>query len=462
MKPAEPLVGRNLSRALGMPDCALLVIGAIIGSGIFLTPSSIARTLGNVEVVLLVWAAGGLLTFCGAISYAELGAAYPEAGGIYVFLSKAYGKMTAFLYGWCVFFVIVPGSIATLANAFGIYLGYLVNLEAWLVKTIALSIVAILTIINCLGIRTGAFVQNLLTIIKIGALVAIVSILFFAREVRPAEVETSLPSPFPGWSAVGIAMIAVLWSYDGWHLLTFAAGEVKNPERNLTRGLLLGTLVVIALYLVVNFAYLHVLSLGEIAQSSRVAGEAMERAIGPIGGSLVAIAILISITGAMNGNVLAGPRVPFAMARDRLFFQGIAYVHPGYHVPTVAIVLTGILAGFLTLIGTFEQLFSYVIFVGWIFYGMGAAAVVVLRYKDPKQERPYKAWGYPLVPLVFSISAAAIVLNTLVNDFWNSLWGLAVVLAGLPAYLYWSRNSRLIVTDPDTPEQGGVQSSSRT
>jgi APA family basic amino acid/polyamine antiporter len=422
-----------------MSDCALLVIGAIIGSGIFLTPSSIARTVQSADAVLLVWGVGGLLTFCGAISYAELGAAYPEAGGIYVFLARAYGKMTAFLYGWCVFFVIVPGSIATLATAFGIYLTYLFSLQPWVVKTVLIVIVALLTFTNCLGIRTGAIVQNLLTVIKIGALASIALVLFLAPKDGSAEMVPLFPSALPSWSAFGIAMIAVLWSFDGWHLVTFAAGEVKNPQRNLTRGLLIGTLMVILLYLIVNLAYLHVLSLDEIAVSSRVAGDAMERAIGPIGGSLVAIAILISISGAMNGNVLAGPRVPFAMALDQLFFNYVAYIHPRYQVPTVAIALTGILASILTLVGTFEQLFSYVIFVGWIFYGMGAAAVIVLRYKDPERERPYKAWGYPFVPLVFAVSAMAIVTNTLINDFSNSLWGLGVVLAGLPAYFYWMK-----------------------
>lgn len=428
---------KGLTRILGTSDCALLVIGAIIGSGIFLTPSSIARSVQSVEAVFLVWSVGGLLTLCGAISYAELGATYPEAGGIYVFLARAYGDLTAFLYGWCAFFVIVPGSIATLATAFGIYLGYLVPLQPWAVKTLLIAIVALLTVLNCLGLRTGAFVQNLLTVVKIGALVAIVSVLFLAQNETSPKMETAVPSSFPGLSAFGIAMIAVLWSYDGWHLVTFAAGEVKNPQRNLTRGLLIGTLAVILLYLIVNVAYLHVMSLGEIAESSRVAGDAMERAIGRLGGSLVAIAILISISGAMNGNVLAGPRVPYAMARDRLFFRSVAYVHPRYQVPTVAIVLTGTIATLLTLIGTFEQLFSYVIFVGWIFYGMGAAAVIVLRYKEPFRVRPYKAWGYPFVPLIFTISAAMIVINTLFNNFVNSLWGLAVVGAGLPAYFYW-------------------------
>lgn len=443
MQPCETTAKGRLTRVLGLPDCALLVIGAIIGSGIFLTPSSIARATNSVHAVFFVWAVGGLLTFCGAISYAELGAAYPEAGGIYVFLAKAYGKMTAFLYGWCVFLVIVPGSIATLATAFGIYLSYLVPLQAWLVKAIAISIIAALTVVNCLGIRTGAFIQNLLTIIKIGSLIAIAAVLLLSQSEKAVQAEIPLSTSFPGLSAIGLAMIAVLWSYDGWHLVTFAAGEVKDPQRNLTRGLLLGTLVVIVLYLIVNLAYLHVLSLDEIAESSRVAGDAMERAIGPVGGVLVAVAILISISGAMNSNVLAGPRVPFAMARDRLFFRGASYIHSRYQVPTVAIALTGILASFLTLIGTFEQLFSYVIFVGWIFYGLGAAAVIVLRRKQPSLERPYKAWGYPLGPLIFTAAASAIVLNTLVNDFSNSLWGVAVVATGLPAYYYWQRKANL-------------------
>ena len=431
----------HLTRALGMSDCALLVIGAIIGSGIFLTPSSIARTTQSVEGVFLVWAVGGFLTFCGAISYAELGASYPEAGGIYVFLAKAYGNLTAFLYGWCVFFVIVPGSIATLATAFGIYLEYLIPLPGMAIKTVSLLIICILTVINCRGIRAGAFVQNLLTVIKIGSLMAIALILIiWSDNSNPGSAET-LPHLFPGWSALGIAMIAVLWSYDGWHLVTFAAGEVRNPQRNLTWGLLIGTLVVIALYQIVNLAYLQALSLEEIAASSRVAGDAMQLVIGPVGGTVVAIAILISISGAMNGNLLAGPRVPYAMAQDRLFFRQVSYVHPGYRVPTVAIVLTGLIASGLTLIGTFEQLFSYVIFVGWIFYGMGAAAVIVLRHKEPELPRPYRAWGYPFVPLIFAGAAAAIVINTLFNDFSNSLWGLLVVTAGLPAYLYWRNKS---------------------
>ncbi len=440
--------GKPLKRALGGLDCALLVIGAIIGSGIFLTPGSIAQVLGDVRAVFLVWIAGGVLTFCGAVSFAELGSAFPEAGGIYVFLDEAYGRLPAFLYGWCAFLVIIPGAIATLANAFAIYLSYLAHWPPGLSKAVAIALIALLVTFNYRGIHFGAVVQNLLTCAKIGSLLAIASVLFF----MPGG-GTSMPAPetasftFPSLSAIGLAMIAVLWSYDGWHLVTFAAGEVHEPRRNLTRGLLGGTLVVIGLYLVVNVAYFRVLTLQEIASSASVAGDAMEKALGPIGGSLVAGAILLSISGAMNSNILAGPRVPYAMARQGLFFRAVTFVHPRFQVPSVAIVLTGVMASLLTLIGTFEQLFNYVIFVSWVFYGLGAAGVIVLRIRRPELDRPYRAWGYPVVPLIFAVAAAALVANSVFNDFIRVILGIAVILTGLPAYWFWqsrSANSDLI------------------
>jgi len=433
----------ELTRALGLTDCALLVIGAVIGSGIFLTPSNIARTTQSVSAVIFVWVLGGVLSFCGALAYAELGTAFPRAGGIYIFLREAYVRMTAFLYGWCVFFVMVTGSIATLASAFAIYLGYLVPVSPWILKTAAIGVIVVLTIINCLGIRAGARVQNFLTVIKIGSLLGIAGVLFSCGKGTLRHLSQSDVSIFrTPWSALGIAMIAVLWAYDGWHLLTFAAGEVRNPRRNLTGGLVLGMLAVIVLYLTVNFSYLYLMPFEDIARSSRIASDALGRGIGPLGGTLVALAILISITGAINSNILGGPRVYYAMAREGLFFRHAARVHPRYHVPTVSIVLNGVWASFLTLVGSFERLFSYVIFVSWIFYALGAAAVIVLRYKRPDLERPYRVWGYPWVPVLFILIAAAIVLNTVVNDFKNSFWGLVVVLSALPAYFHWNRKSR--------------------
>jgi len=425
---------------LGLFDSALLVIGSIIGSGIFLAPSNIARMVHTVDGMLLVWVVGGVLSFCGALSYAELGAAFPKAGGIYVFLREAYGPLLAFLYGWCTFFVMQCGSIATLASAFAIYLGYIVPLSPWVAKSFSIGCIAILSVINCFGVRYGALVQNLLTIVKIGSLIGISLVLFLSNKGSAGHffMASAEGSRF-SLSAFGIAMIAALWAYEGWHLLTFAAGEVKNPQRNLTWGLLLGTLITIALYLLVNVAYLWMLPIDTIAHSPRVASEAMERSVGSVGGTIVALAILISITGATNSNVLAGPRVYFAMARQGLFFRQVATVHPRYLVPVVSILLQGAWAIVLTLVGSFDRLFSYVIFVAWIFYALGGAAVFILRRRQPDLERPYKVWGYPVVPLLFVLMASLIVLNTIFNDFKNSFWGLVVVFSGLPAYFYWSR-----------------------
>ena len=434
--------GSELRRALGLLDCILLVTGAIIGSGIFLTPSVIARATQSVGAVLFLWVLGGVLTFCGAVAFAELGAAYPKAGGIFVFLHEAYGRPTAFVYGWCVFFVTVAGSIATLASAFAIFLSYLIPMPPLTSKLFAVAAILVLSTINCLGVRAGALVQNLLTIIKVGSLISIALVLLFSGK-GSAQNFSSFPGSFSSTplGSLGIAMIAVLWAYEGWHLLTFAAGEVRNPKRNLTAGLLIGTVAVMILYLSVNATYIYVLPFQALEGSSRVASDALEHAIGPVGGSIVALAILVSITGAMNSNILGGPRVFFAMARERLFFHRVGYIHPRYHVPTVSIVLNGIWASCLTLVGSFERLFSYVIFVSWIFYAMGAAAVIILRRKHPEIERPYKAWGYPVVPVLFCLIAAAIVLNTVVNDFRNSFWGLLVVAAGLPAYGCWTRKT---------------------
>ncbi len=449
----------ELVRELGLVDSVLLVLGAIIGSGIFLTPGGIARTTQSAGAVFFVWILGGVLTFCGALSYAELGAAYPRAGGIYVFLREAYGRATAFLFGWCVFFVMVSGSIATLASAFSIYLSYLLPVSQLVSKLCAVAVILILSLINCLGVRSGARVQNLLSVIKIGSLIGIALVLFLTGRGNLHNI-TASPGTFSStpWSALGIAMVAVLWAYEGWYLLTFAAGEVKNPKKNLTVGLLLGTFLVMVLYLVVNLAYMYILPFPVLTGSSRVASDSLELAIGTIGGTIVAFAILISISGAMNSNILGGPRVFYAMAREKLFFRGVAYIHPRYHVPTVSIVVSGIWASFLTMVGSFERLFSYVIFVAWIFYALGAAAVIVLRHKQPDIERPYKAWGYPVVPVLFCLIAAAIVLNTIVNDFKNSFWGLLVIAAGLPAYFYWRRGtddakSHRVVNPP--PEAAG-------
>ncbi len=443
-QPATASSSAELKRALGLTDCALLVIGSVIGSGIFLTPGNIAATVQSVESMFLVWVLGGVLSFFGALAYAELGAMFPRSGGIYVFLREAYGPLLAFLYGWCTFFVMQSGSIATLAAGFAIYLGYLLPVSSLVAKLCAIGVIGFLVLINCLGVRAGSRVQNLLTVIKMGSLVGISLVLFLTSggSMQHFSYAPSPPVAF-SWGALGIAMIAVLWAYEGWHILTYNAGEVHNPNRNLTGGLLFGTLAIIALYLTVNLAYLYAVPFEKISGSKRLASDAMELAMGPVGGTLIALAILISISGAINSNVLGGPRVYFAMAREGLFFRRFAYVQPHYRVPTFSIIVQGLWASVLTLVGNFDQLFSYVIFVCWIFYGLGGIAVVVLRRRQPDAERPYKTWGYPVVPLLFALMAFLIVLNTIVNDFKNAFWGLLFVITGLPAYFYWQRKRSL-------------------
>ncbi len=430
----------ELRRVLGLRDCVLLVVGGIIGSGIFLTPSAVARQISGAGPFLLVWLAGGLLSFFGAMTFAELGAAFPRAGGIYVFLQEAYGPLPAFLYGWCVFFVILTGSIATLASAFSIYLSSLIPLGTILQKLLPLAVILVLTLVNCLGVRLGATVQNLFGVIKIGSLLAIVAVLVTSSRGSLGHFShASGTGPALSVGALGVAMIAVLWTYDGWHLLTYAAGEVRNPRRNITLGLLIGMLLVIVLYMLVNAAFIYMVPLPEMAGSSRIAGEAVTRALGPRGGAWVAGIILVSIVGALNGNILSGPRVFYAMAREGLFFRRVAYLHPKFLVPTVSILATGLWAAVLTLVGSFERLFSYVMFISWIFFALGAGAVFVLRHKRPLLDRPYRVKGYPWVPAVFIAVALAFVINALINSFGNSIWGLLVLAAGLPAFLFWNR-----------------------
>ncbi|MEW5978280.1 MAG: amino acid permease [Acidobacteriota bacterium] len=439
--PASETESGGLRRSLNLLDASLLVIGSVIGSGIFLTPSHIARAVGSTEGFYLVWIVGGVLSLCGALSYAELGAAFPRAGGIYVFLREAYGPLLGFLYGWCNFFVMQTGSIATLSAAFSIYLGYLIPLSPALAKGCSAAMILALTALNCLGLKPGTIVQNILTTIKIGSLLGVALVLFLADPTSPAPGAAAPPAAPFSLSAFGIAMIAVLWSYEGWHQLTFTAGEVKNPQRNLTGGLIIGTASIIVLYLTVNVAYLNILSFSEVAHSERVASEAMARALGPLGGTLISLAILISVTGATNPTVLGGPRVYYAMAREKLFFAKLAEVHPRFRVPVAAIVVQGLWATTLSLMGNFEQLFGYVIFMAWIFYGLGGAAVLILRKSQPRLPRPYKVLGYPFVPLLFVLMAAGLVLNTVLNDFRQAFWGLAVLLTGIPAYLYWQRKA---------------------
>jgi APA family basic amino acid/polyamine antiporter len=439
----SPATPHELPRVLGFTDVIGILVGTVIGSGIFIVPATIAAQVKSPALILSVWVVGGLLSFFGALAFSELGAMYPQAGGMYVYLREGYGRLVAFLFGWTLFLVIDSGAIATLSMAFASkYLPYFVPLGPAATKAVALAFIAFLVSVNYVGTRWGARLQNLLTAIKFIAIVTVCGAVFgFAKGnashfVLPrAELSPSLIGSF------GVALVASLWAYKGWEAATFSTGELRDPGRNLPLGLFAGSLLVIFLYVVTNMAYLYVFPAGQIATSTRIASDAMNAAVGASGATFIAFIILFSITGAANGNVLTAPRVFFAMARDGVFIESLGRVHPRFLTPSVAILATGAWAGVLSLSGTFEQLATYVIFGQWIFFGLTVGAVFVLRKRNPDLPRPYRTWGYPVTPVIFILAAVYISVNTLVTQPINALAGILIIVIGLPAYFYWRRSA---------------------
>jgi len=431
----------NLPRVLGLWDIVGIVIGGVVGSGIFIVPAAIASQVTSPMLILSVWVVGGLLSFFGALAFAELSAAYPQAGGIYVYLRESYGSLIAFLFGWTVFLVIDSGAIATLAVGISTkYLPFFLPLSDTAAKLVSVVFIAILVAINYVGVRWGANVQNFLTLIKFFALVGVCIIVFIFVKGNAGNFIKPAPESF-SWGlfgSFGVALVAVLWAYKGWEAATYSAGETKRPEINVPWGIFIGMIAVIVIYFITNLAYLYVFPASQMAQSDRIASDAMSIAIGPIGASIIAVIILLSMTGAANQVLLTSPRIYYAMAKDGLFFSKLSSVHSKFLTPHISIVVIGIWSIILSLSGTFEQLFTYVIFGQWIFFGLTAGAVIILRKKRPELPRPYKTVGYPLTPIVFILAALVISLNTLVNEFYNALAGLVIISLGLPAYFYWS------------------------
>ena len=435
-------VRAELPRVLGVTSVIGIVMGTMIGSGIFIVPASIAAGLGAPSLMLAVWVAGGLLTFFGAVSLSELGAAFPQAGGMYVYLKETYGSLVGFLFGWALFLVVDSGTIATLAVGFATkYLPYFVRMTPLGSKAAAIALIAFLCAVNYFGVRRGALLQNILTSIKFVALAGLcVTVFAFAKgntahffAPAPGKLTMGLVGQF------GVALVAALWAYKGWECSSFSSGELRNPTRDLPLGIFIGTSLVIVLYLLTNLAYLYAFPASTIAASGRIAADAMNFAIGPVGASIIAFIILFSIAGAANGHTLTSPRVYFAMARDGLFFRRLADIHPRYRTPHVSIIALGVWSAVLSLSGTFEQLYTYVIFGLWIFMGMTIAAVIILRRRRPGLPRPYRTWGYPATPVLFVLASLFISANTLLNQTKESLAGLGIILLGIPAYLFWRK-----------------------
>jgi APA family basic amino acid/polyamine antiporter len=429
--------GKNqprLLRVLGLRDATAIVAGTVIGSGIFLVPSSIAAQLHSFIAVLSVWVVGGVLSLCGALALSELGAAFPGSGGIYVYLRHAYGRPVGFLYGWALLLVIHSGSIATLAVAFRLFLAQIVPLTQVQEKASGIACVLVLTAVNCFGLRSGKGVQNVFAVAKLGGLAFMIGILF-ARGHNHFSQSTLWPQTTGEFQAAGfgIALIAVLWAYEGWHVLSFTAGEFKNAERDLPRAFFYGTLIVASVYIVSNVAYYFVLTPEQIQQTSRVAATAVGSVMG---GPAIFISslIVISIIGATNGLMLTGPRVYYAMAEEGLFFSAFKKINPRFHAPVFSILVQGIWAACLTLMGSFQELFTYVVFTAWIFYGLAVAAVIVLRVRQPALNRPFRAPGYPWMQVLFVAAALGITLSAIVSSPMHAIFGIALVLTGLPVY----------------------------
>jgi APA family basic amino acid/polyamine antiporter len=432
----------SLLRVLGFGSIVGIVVGIMIGSGIFIVPATVAAEVRSPLIMLAVWFVGGLLSVFGALSLAELAAAYSETGGLYVYLREAYGPLAGFLFGWTLFLVIDSGSIAALSVAFASkYLPYFFNMVPVIQKAAAILFILALMGINILGVKRGAFFQNILTTLKFFALAGIVvAVLLFARGDWGNLVTQATDGSGGGIvGKFGLALVAALWAYKGFETSTYNSGETRNPSRTLPVGIIAGCGLVTLLYLLANVAYLFAVPAGEMAKSSRIAADAMNVAVGPVGASVVAFIILFSIMGTANGHILTGPRVYYAMAKDGLFFRKMASVHPRYRTPHVSILVVGSWSILLSLSGTFEQLLRYVVFGHWIFMGLAVSAVFVMRKKRPDLPRPYKALGYPVTPGLFVLAAIFVTVDALIGTFWNSFAGLLIIALGIPAYIYWNR-----------------------
>ena len=417
--------------------------GTMIASAIFIVPATVAAAVQGTAVVTLVWVIGGIVSLLGALSIAELAAAYPEAGGQYAYLREAYGTVWAFLYGWANFAVISTASIAAIAVGFARYIGFFTPLSEAAIRIIAILSIIGLTLLNCRGVRLGATTQNILTTLKIGALIALITTSFVLPGGSTAQFQPLWPSGTVGqWiGPFGVAMVAVLWAYDGWIETTYVGSEIVDPGRNLPRSIILSTLIVIALYVLASVAYVYVLSPSGMAGSTLVASDAAKVTMGGLGAAFVVVAILISTLGANNGIILTAARIPYAMARGGMFFRSQGIVHPRYATPTVALLTQGVIASALTAFGTYDQLITYVVFAQFVFYALSAGAVIKLRRTAPHVARPYRTWGYPVTPIVFIGFAIWLVFNTIVETPKDSAIGAGIVLLGLPGYWYWKTKS---------------------
>lgn len=464
----------GLVRGLTLPATMSLVVGTVIGTGVFIKTAIMAQDTGSAAMVMLAWVAAGVLSMCGALTYAELGAMLPHAGGEYVYLRSSYGELAAFLFGWMRFVVGGSGSIAILGVGFATFLSAILPLSSvWATsrfqllgqtidwqfgskQVVAVAAIMFFAVLNCLTVAFGGRVQALLTVLKLGGIAAVVVGVFAGSSSADwSHLAGTAAAQTSGVTAFGLAMLAALWAYDGWNNMPMAAGEVKDPGRNIPIALIGGMAIVMVIYCTANLAYFYALPFAEVitANSTRyrealpVATKAAQTVFGDGGGRVISLAFILSALGALNGSTLTGARVPYAMARDGVFLSKAGVLSARTHVPVYALLLQAVWAGVLAVSGTFDQLTDYVIFASWIFYGLVTSSVFVLRRKMPDGPRPYRTLGYPVMPLLFVLVAAWLVVNTLVNRPVESVAGLALIALGLPIYVYYRRR-RVALTFP--------------
>jgi basic amino acid/polyamine antiporter, APA family len=450
-QPTNSRSAPTLSRDLGVSHASAVVVGTIIGSGIFLVPAEMMQAVGSAGLVYLAWIVGGVLSFAGAITYAELGAMKPQAGGEYIYIRDAYGPLPGFLYAWTWFAIAKPASIATLTVGFVRILGTFsvfafFNQDA--VRSpfaisygqlVAIAAAALITGLNYIGIKRAGDFQVIFTLMKIVIIVAVAFMAFSAANGTWHNFQTIFPGARGGFAGFMAALIAALWAYDGWNDLNMVGGEIRDPGRTIPIALIAGVGAVAVLYMLTNAAVQYVLPAASIAASQRPASDATAVAVGAWGAAIVSAGMALSMLVALNGTIMSGARVPFAMARDGYFFKAMAEVHPVFHTPSVALIVQLALSIVLLLFaGSFRQLFSLAIFAEWLFYMTATSTVFVLRRKEPKAPRPYRTWGYPFVPALFVAAAAVLLYYTFKENIRNSAWGVVVILAGVPIYLYFA------------------------
>lgn len=433
----------ELKKDLRLYGLIMVVIGSCIGSGIFLTPSQIAGHLPAPLLILLAWGIGGVITLTGALTFAELGAMFPQAGGVYVYLKEAYGDLFGFLYGWVYLVVITSGANAALSIACAYYLAFLFPLNETGIKIVAILALVVVTFVNIFRVRAAEIFTNVFTGFKLVGIAALIGIGLFFGNVKFNLFEPAMKTETGSLTgAFGLALIGVLWSYGGWQHASFVAGEARDARRNIPRAMIFGSIVVTAVYLLTNLAYLFLLPVGQIASSQSIAADAVSTLL-PFGGALIAVLIAISTFGTLGIYTLSAPRIYYAMSKDGLFFKKLAWVHPKFRTPIYAILVQSAWAVVLLLFwGTFEDLITYVVFTDWIFFGLTAAGVLVLRHKRKDLARPYKTFAYPVVPLIFIGITFLFVLNVLIAKPLHAWAGLILIFVSLPIYYYFKRKKK--------------------